>query len=206
MRIGNLEVSSGFLVLSAWLFYQDRSGVFWLAMLACLLHELGHYAVLRYFRKSVKSIHITVFGAEMILGNTLSYRQEFLSAAAGPGMNLFLAWMFCRFPDGASFAGLNFALALLNLLPIGTLDGGRMLRCGLSHLFSDKISFLISEHLSFCFTVCFLFVGTILALKGGNLTLFFVCLWMMKRPMPEKTFGNGRKRMEIGLVRRFRNS
>ena len=47
MRLGRVEVTGGFLLLTAWLNYLDRQGVVPLALLACALHELGHWAALR---------------------------------------------------------------------------------------------------------------------------------------------------------------
>ena len=44
MRLGRVEVTGGFLLLTAWLNYLDRQGVVPLALLACALHELGHWA------------------------------------------------------------------------------------------------------------------------------------------------------------------
>lgn len=48
MRLGRVEVTGGFLLLTAWLNYLDRQGVVPLALLACALHELGHWAASRF--------------------------------------------------------------------------------------------------------------------------------------------------------------
>ena len=41
MRLGRVEVTGGFLLLTAWLNYLDRQGVVPLALLVCALHELS---------------------------------------------------------------------------------------------------------------------------------------------------------------------
>ena len=65
MRLGRVEVTGGFLLLTAWLNYLDRQGVVPLALLACALHELGHWAALRALGARVRRVRLTAVGAEM---------------------------------------------------------------------------------------------------------------------------------------------
>ena len=62
-------------------------------LLAAILHELGHYWVLRRLHAQVTAIRITALGAEMQVAGRLSYGGELLAAAAGPAVNLILALM-----------------------------------------------------------------------------------------------------------------
>ena len=123
MRLGRVEVTGGFLLLTAWLNYLDRQGVVPLALLACALHELGHWAALRALGARVRRVRLTAVGAEMEVDRTLSYGGELLAALAGPGANLALALAFSPLTGGGLFAGLNLALACFNLLPVGQMDG-----------------------------------------------------------------------------------
>ena len=205
MGRGKLRVSGGFLVLAAWLLYRDAYGVVWQGLLACLLHETGNWIVLHLFGKYVKGICITVIGAQIVLDDTLSYSEEFLAAAAGPVTNLLLALLCCRLPNGQVFAGVNLSLVLFNLLPIGQLDGARMLRALLCAVGSDEIACCICDSLGYCFTVVFGLIGGYIALKGGNVTLFVMCIWLGRRIAGEKIWKISAKRMEKGLVRRSGN-
>ena len=72
MRLGRVEVTGGFLLLTAWLNYLDRQGVVPLALLACALHELGHWAVLRALGARVRRVRLTSVGAEMEVARGLS--------------------------------------------------------------------------------------------------------------------------------------
>ena len=125
--MGRVEATGDFLLLMAWLNYLDRQGIVPMAMAACLLHELGHWAVIRLLGGQISLVRLTAVGAEMVLRCPMGYWQEGVSALAGPGVNLLLALIFCAWPGGAVFAGLNLVLACFNMLPAGRLDGGRAL-------------------------------------------------------------------------------
>ena len=132
MRWGRVEATAGFFLLVAWMNYWDSQCLVPAALLACALHELGHYGVIRLLGGDVKLIRLTAIGAEMAVDRPLDYWQEGLAALAGPAVNLLLALLFCGWGWGQTFAGLNLALALFNLLPMGRLDGGRALELAVS--------------------------------------------------------------------------
>ncbi len=102
-------------------------------LFAALCHELGHYIALQHLGGWVESIHISAFGAEMRLGNRnrLSYGGEMLTVAAGPIVNIALAFLLATAGKWAEFfylfAGAQIVLGLFNLLPVLTLDGGTLI-------------------------------------------------------------------------------
>lgn len=114
-----------------------------LFFVSILLHEVGHAVVA--WREGVRVKSITLFilgGAVHIEGEPATAGAEFRIVAAGPLVNLFLGGIF----GAAEFllvsqpaarqifsylAGVNFFLALFNLIPTFPLDGGRMLRAAL---------------------------------------------------------------------------
>lgn len=130
-----LSIDAGFLVFIAMLILllPIRLIVAWL--IAIIIHELGHYIALRLFRVRVYSVRLRVFGATMIT-EPISGWREAVCAAAGPiaGFCVLLVarWMPCT----AVFA---FVHSVYNLLPISSLDGGRILKCVLRMIFM-KIS------------------------------------------------------------------
>ena len=179
MRIGKVYFSSGFLLLFSWLFYCDRSGTVWLGLLSCILHELGHLTALIYFQSNVKEISITIFGAKINFDNRLSYVEEMVTAAAGPCVNLILALVSSKVLNRQVFAGINLALASFNLLPIGPLDGARILQCLLAQMGSDDISCRLSRCVTFSFTALFGGLGLAVALWGRNPTLLLMSIWLL---------------------------
>ena len=100
---------------------------------AALVHELGHYAVLRKLRVEVTAIHISPFGAKMCTDDQrkLSYGGEMLAVMAGPMCNLLLALLLAwagKYSEVAYlFSGAQLVSGLFNLLPIHPLDGSRFL-------------------------------------------------------------------------------
>ena len=176
---GRVEVTGGFLLLVAWLNYLDRSLLVPLALIACGIHELGHIFVIRLMGGAIKGIRITAIGAELILDRPLGYWQEGVSALAGPGMNLLLTMICCNFEKGLVFSGLNLALAVFNLLPVGRLAGGRALHCTMALLAGPGAADWLGSRLDWLCTVGALAAGLFLAGVKGNFTLLLVAFWLL---------------------------
>lgn len=179
MRVGRVEATASFLLAVAWMNYLDRQGIVPLAMLACALHELGHYWTIHFLGGDVRLIRLTAIGAEMALSRPLSYGREGLAALAGPGANLLLALVFCRWEWGLLFAGLNLVLGFFNLMPVGRLDGGRALSCALSLAAGPELAQKIGRWMDTLFTGLLLGAGIWLAVTAGNWTMLLVALWLM---------------------------
>ncbi len=127
-------MSSGFLLLLAFLFYLDEDGLLLPALCAALCHEGGHLLAVWLWGGRVRAVRLTCVGAEMRLaGRRMGERLPRLTCAlAGPAVNLLLALLSAHLAGAFGeeawlFAGLNLALGCFNLLPIQALDGGRAL-------------------------------------------------------------------------------
>ena len=130
MRWGRVEATAGFFLLVAWMNYWDSQCLVPAALLACALHELGHYTAIRLAGGRVTCLRLSALGAEMRLSarRTMGHGAECLAALAGPGVNLLLAFAAAGMGErGYLPSGVNAALALFNLLPLYQLDGGRAL-------------------------------------------------------------------------------
>lgn len=151
---------------------------FLLFVLACAAHELGHLLCLRVFSAPVKLIRLTAFGAEIHAPLLcLSYQQELLTALAGPASNLLLAFLAAGCREGYLFAGMNLLLALMNLLPISGLDGGRVLEILLCWCWDPVRGAALSRVLGKILPL--LFLGAALCLcwrSGGNFFLLLAAL------------------------------
>ncbi len=173
-----VEISGGFLLLLAWLNYLDGQNIVPLALAACACHELGHFAVIRLLGGDIRALRLSAVGAEMELNAPLTDARECLAALAGPGVNLLLAVLSCRWEGGALFAGLNLALACLNLLPVTPLDGGRTLGHILAAVWGEDAARWAGGGLDLIFTAIALTLGVLLAFFQGNFTLLMTAAWL----------------------------
>ena len=130
--------------------FLDGTGIIQCSLLAILLHETGHTLlyVLLLRRRPVMRIG---FGGISLRWNTvgISVQQQTAILLAGPLVNL-LTGLFCmavcRWSFRISvmiFGGANVLLGAFNLLPLGFLDGGRLLAV----LLAEFISFEHSEQI-----------------------------------------------------------
>lgn len=122
-------------------------------LLAAVLHELGHYWMLRRLRARVTALRITALGAEMQVAGRLSYGGEVLAAAAGPAVNLLLALLLGlggRLCEALYlFSGAQLVLGAFNLLPIPPLDGSKIVayflppRAAWAYMSAGRYGFII---------------------------------------------------------------
>jgi stage IV sporulation protein FB len=108
--------------------------------ISILVHELGHALTAKHFGKRVEIV-LQAFGgyAAYSGGGRLSKLQNIAITAAGPALQILLGvavWFLVAHLDGLSEQGryfftilhvISFMWALLNLLPVLPLDGGRLL-------------------------------------------------------------------------------
>ncbi len=124
-----LEISPGFSLCAALVWFLDRQGLFTLALFAALVHEAGHFLVLCLFRARPTLIRLELTGAVMRFpAGALSFAQEAAAAAAGPLAGALLCAV-AALLNAPTLAGVSAVLTGFNLLPALPLDGGRLLRC-----------------------------------------------------------------------------
>lgn len=128
-----MEISGGFLLLTAWFALECGWRPLAAILSAAALHELGHLLALAGFRAPVTSFRLCIFGAEIRAERErLSYGQDLAVLLAGPAVNLLCGWALSWAAGGRDWmylaAGAHLLLGLFNLLPMQALDGGQALR------------------------------------------------------------------------------
>lgn len=191
LRWRRVEVSGGALLLGAVLFYLDDQGLFLLSLLACGIHELGHYLAILALGGQVRLLRVTCVGAEMRLASRspMGWPGQLLAALAGPLVNLAMGFASVRLwgEAGWCFAGINLALGTFNLLPAGCLDGGRALSCLLTPLLGREGANRFLRVLAVALAAGLL-AGTMILLWYGsfNLTLLLLGVWLLTGSFPGK--------------------
>ena len=169
----------------------DRMGIGLLALAAIVIHEGGHILAMRAVRAPIVSLGFYPFGIKLNQGeNRLSYAQEIFIFTAGPGSNLLTAaicgiilQMLAVFSETlAAFLTVNILLAVFNLLPVGRLDGGQIVKSFLFHMLpEDKIYWvrILQRILGFMvLTPMFALSFYLLGAPERNITLLFTSVYL----------------------------
>ena len=163
---------------------------------AILLHEVGHMMAARLCGVRMSALHIDLFGARLHLAGTVSYRHEAAIAAAGPICNLLSAAVLsaltrmdvsaCLEGDGmaGTFVLASLGLAAVNLLPVRSLDGGRVLYCILAPLLGERVAdAVLVLGTALCLGALWVFSVYALLRVGEMLSLFAFSICLLCRMM-----------------------
>ena len=102
-------------------------GALFLASL--LLHEAGHILAAAILKVPVREVGLELRGAYIKRAHSTRRRDEILIAASGPLMNLLVVVPLIFVPRlGPQLAMCNLMLGVINLLPLPSSDGQRILR------------------------------------------------------------------------------
>ena len=164
--------------------FATHSYISFFAVLAATLHEFGHIIAARILKVKFTGMKLDIFGASLHTENALySYKKEFLLAFSGPAVNLVSYFATAGLTEKSHaaymFAASSIFLAILNLLPIKDLDGGRMAYAIISRFFSENAAWQFVSISSFVivFSLWTLSVYLILRL-GASLSLFIFSTYL----------------------------
>ena len=170
-----LRIAPSVLILMLFILWNDRTGVSLLTLLAALLHEGGHFLAAWLMRIDMRAMRLNFLGARLeITGRMLSFGEEWLLCAAGPIASLLGAMMAALFwkasPAAEIFSCASLVLGVLNLLPIRSFDGGRMLECALYVWTDARFATAILRGISFTFLFLLWSVAVYFLLRAGEHT------------------------------------
>ncbi|MBQ9804890.1 MAG: M50 family metallopeptidase [Clostridia bacterium] len=162
----------------------DQTALALMTLLAAFTHEVGHLIAAKCMRIPLSRMQIDLLGARLeVQGRVLSYSEEWLLAAAGPLSSLLsaiaVAPLWSRSEWAVLFSCASLLLGLLNLLPIRTFDGGRMLESFLSARTSWQTTRVVMRGCSFLFLFLLFAFSVYLLLRaddGLSLLCFSVSL------------------------------
>jgi len=167
-----------------------------------VLHEVGHALAARFYGIGTRDITLYPIGGVASLERMPERPlQEIVVALAGPAVNLVIAGGMLAglllsdsvIPDSFSLSGMdlvdvfvsqlfiaNVGLLLFNLLPAFPMDGGRVLRAGLSfgmrRVDATRMAVAVGSVIAVGFGLVGLFGIPPLGVSGGNLSLILVAV------------------------------
>ena len=129
-HIGSLEVSVtfGFLLVFSLLSLSGSHALGFTAIASCVIHELGHCFAAVILNVKIKSLTLWAGGVQMEReGRIISLGTELAVLISGPLFNLISATFYSL--NGINDAAMvNLSLAIFNLFPYSSLDGGCMIK------------------------------------------------------------------------------
>jgi stage IV sporulation protein FB len=178
IELGRVKVGGTVLLALLAVYFFDSGEVLFAAAVSVVIHELGHLTALLFFKRRAAEVRLDLWGVTMRPDAPLSYRQEIITAAAGPLASLLLAmltgWLGRTLdaPGLYLMAGVSLVFAVFNALPVYPLDGGTVLYaavcrcCGLER--AEKAACVVS-----CAVIlALLILGTIVLITTkANFTL-----------------------------------
>lgn len=155
----------------------DRENRIILCITAAALHELGHLIMMRLCGVAVRGVSLRLFDVRIDADSPRRVRDDILITLGGVTVNFLLAAMFV--PCGMFFGYANLALGSFNLLPVMSLDGGRLLTILLSRRYGARICDRVLKITSFVILLPLMTAGIYTLLQSGyNYSLLFVSLYL----------------------------
>lgn len=144
-----------------------------------VLHELGHATAAILLKKRVMKLTLMPMGIKMKLSAASSYAEEIILAAAGPFINvliIFFAPCFACEKEISTFALISL---IVNILPMATLDGGRIVKAATAAIFDEPTSERVIRALS-VISLFFLWVLAVYVFfyTAENVTLLLFCSYI----------------------------
>lgn len=171
------------------------------ALIICAtVHELGHILCANILKIKIREMVIDIGGAKIYpYTDTYPYSHELLLSFSGPFINVLCALLlkftcenylnFQSILQTATDADLFFTQyvylfsliqAVLNLIPVNGLDGGRILKCTLCILFSQRVGDGAVKLTTLIFAIILWILSVYLLLgSGGGISLFIFSVCML---------------------------
>lgn len=165
-----IHITTGFVAVMLGFIFMNKFYIGRIIFAFIFLHELCHLFCFLIFGSDISEVILNPFGISMIYPFTMcqSYKKDIICYLCAPVFNLMVAYFFkSNFPPTfyvRIIIAVNFLIGMFNLLPIGDLDGGQIIKSALLIHFSPYTAEMI------CFIVS---VVCLIPLSLGSLVIFF---------------------------------
>ncbi len=147
------------------------------AAAAVLIHETGHLAAGLFSRRGIKSVTLSLFGADIEYSGVVPYKTDLFIALSGPLASLAAgALLYGYLPV---FSGISVIYGLMNLIPVPCFDGGRALRSALYSIADVCTAGRICDTVNVVLLlIMYLFSVFLLFYTSFNASLLLICIYV----------------------------
>jgi stage IV sporulation protein FB len=149
--------------------------LFFIFYLFALIHELAHIIVALLLKIDVCEIILLPVGIMAKFKDYLSPFKEGIISSSGPIVSILLSIYF----RGNLYGQINLVIALLNLIPIYPLDGGRILKSILVGITGYKQAVVVCGYITKTFTIVLAILSIVLAVYFKNYYLIFISSYIV---------------------------
>lgn len=182
-----IKIGFSFFAMLAVLLCFNFNYIILYSILFAILHEIGHLVFIFIGGEKPSAITFSAFGMAIKRGNDvkLNYKMEIISALGGPFVNILLFIIlliyYCTNNNEKILvlASINIILGCFNLLPIFSLDGGRVLENYLLLHHSPQNAEKVINTVSIITLIPLSFLGFYILISSGyNFTLLLICIYL----------------------------
>lgn len=165
-----------------------------IAFAIALLHEISHIISAKIFKVKISYIEILPFGVSARLESNIieNPTYEIIIAFSGPLSNILLALIFyfisdIRMPYASYITICSTAMALINLLPVLPLDGGRIMRAYITKKLGAFSAYSVSIKISRVFIILILGSSVLLLLNSSfNFSYILIGVFLLGNLLGEQ--------------------
>ena len=159
----------------------DQTGIAAWCLAASVMHEFGHFAAMYAFGSRPSSVNIGFFGVAVKRnpGISVNHAESMLIALAGPAVNLVSFIILYSLTGWTVPVIVHLIMALFNLLPVESLDGGQALYYAMAEPLGEEKAERVVFLMSVLLLIPLATAGFFLLLHSRyNFTLLAVSLYL----------------------------
>ena len=175
-----IEMSFYFFAVIALVISSDKSNLSLYFFISMFIHEIGHLITILYYKMKIKKISFKIYGIKIEIDQNkyLNNYQEILILLSGSLSNFATALVIYIFNINLKpLLIANLIIGSFNLLPVDSLDGGKITNIILFSYLPMSIAYCISSIILIIFTTIFFAINFFTIIYGTfNLTLTILCV------------------------------
>ena len=180
LRLGELNIFVGYEAVAAMTaaLLLDRENHIICCFAAALLHELGHFLMMKRYHMRVRGLRLRLFDVLIEADEPPTFTADVAVTSGGVCMNLLCAVVLTPFSMKLGIP--HIFLGVFNLLPILSLDGGHLLELFLSKRFSERVCQTVPRITTFIFILPLMTAGILFLFRSRyNYSLLAISLYLL---------------------------